>query len=147
MEQTVSYQFQSLYITWVIFGGLAFVGFGLGFMFWLDFRTRFSTAGNIAGLVVLLAGSLLGTLFGYQATQPGYFKQLTANEGGVNLRYYLPAADVAVGWSEIERISILDDRLLIQTHQEVAYSSPVVYRGDQDQLLSALTLLMANDSP
>jgi hypothetical protein len=96
--QTFLYQFQSAYITCIIFGGITFVGFSLGFAFWLDFRRRLSKSWRIAGLIVLFAGSLIGFIFGYQATQPEYFKKLTANNDGIHLAYHLVTRDVLTDW-------------------------------------------------
>ena len=147
MEQAFLYQFQSAYITWLILGGLALVGFGLGFMFWLDFRKRFSRGGHIAGLIVLFAGSFLGAFFGYQATQPEYFKKLTANDDGIRLTYHLFAEDVFLRWSEVETISIQNDRLVIEAGRAENFRSPVVFRGNQAQLLSSVTRLVPDGDP
>ena len=106
MDQTFLYQFQSAYITWIIFGGVAFVGFGLGFASWLDFRRRLSKSWRIAGLIVLFTGSLIGVFFGYQATQPEYFKKQTAYNDGIRFAYHLFSRDVFLRWSDIRTISI-----------------------------------------
>lgn len=147
MEQTFLYQFQSVYITRIIFGGIALVGFGLGFAFLLDFRRRLSRSWHIAGLVVLSAGSLIGVFFGYHATQPEYFEKLTATNDGIRLAYHLFASDVFLRWSDIRTISIHDNRLVIETRQAAVYGSPVVYRGDQKRLLSSISRLMPSDDP
>lgn len=147
MDQTFLYQFQSAYITCIIFGGITFVGFSLGFVFWLDFRRRLSKSWRIAGLIVLFAGSLIGFIFGYQATQPEYFKKLTANNDGIHLAYHLFTRDVFLSWSDIRTISIHNNRLVIETRQEADYSSLIVYRGDQEQLLSSISRLMPSDDP
>jgi hypothetical protein len=138
MEQIFSYQFQSESIAWLIFGGLTFVGVGLGYMFRLDFRKRFSKRGNLAGLMVLVAGSLLGVVLGYRAAQPAYFKKLTASTDGIRLEYYPLTADVLLPWNDIESISLQQNRLSIRGRQGVDYRSPVVYRGDQERLLQSL---------
>ncbi|NEX23110.1 hypothetical protein G3480_22895 [Thiorhodococcus mannitoliphagus] len=147
MEQTFLYQFQSVYMTWYILGGVTFVGFGLGFAFWLDFRRRLSQSWHIAGLIVLFAGSLIGVFFGYQATQPEYFKKLTANDDGIRFAYHLFTSDVFLRWSDIRAMSIQNNRLVIETRQAATYSSPVVYRGNQEQLLSSISRLMPTDHP
>jgi len=147
MEQTFLYQFQSVYITWFIFGGVTFVGFGFGFAFWLDFRRRLSKSWQIAGLIVLFSGSLIGVFFGYQATQPEYFKKLTANNDGIRIAYHLFTSDVFLRWSDIRTISIHSNRLVIETKKAAGYRSPVVYRGDQEELLSSISRLMPSDHP
>jgi hypothetical protein len=139
MEQIFSYQFQSISITLIIFSGLTFVGAGLGFMFWLDFRKRISKGGYVAGLIVLIAGALLGAFFGYEATQPRYFKMMTANYDGIRLEYYLFTNDVLLRWVDIKNIVVQQNRLMINTKQGDAYKSPVVYRGDQGRLLKSVT--------
>ena len=147
MEELFSHQFRSVSIVVFTFGGLAFVGFCLGLMFWLDFRTRFSKGWRIAGLIVLFTGSLLGVFFGYQATQPEYFKKLTANNDGIRLEYYMFTEDVLLSWSDIESISIQQNRLIINRKQGDSYGSPVVYRGDQAQLMQSINLLMPSNDP
>lgn len=145
MEQIFSHQFQSASITLLIFGGLTFVGTGLGFMFWLYFRKHYSKWGHAAGLAVLAGGSLLGVVFGYQAAQPGYFLTLTANNDGIRLEYCIHTEDVFLGWSDIESISVQQNRLIIEGRQGASYESPVVHRGDQVRLLQSITELMPSD--
>jgi hypothetical protein len=124
------------------FGGLTLAGLSLGFLFWLNFRARFSRGGHAAGLNALNAlnaGILLGALFGYQATQPGYFKALAGDHDGIRLEYYLPGNDILPRWGDIESVGIPKDRLTIIARQGAIYTSSVVYVGDQAGLLRSLT--------
>jgi hypothetical protein len=141
MEDLLSYQFRSPFTVMFIFAGLALAGFGLGFMFWLDFRRRFAEKGRLAGWFVLCAGGLVGAFFGYQATQPQYFKELTARGDGVRLEYFLFADAVVARWSEIESVSIVRDRLVIDGKQGERYVSPVIHRGDQAKLIRSIESL------
>jgi hypothetical protein len=145
MEEFFSYQFQSTSIAVFTFIGLTLVGFGLGLMFWIDFRRRFIDRGQIAGLVVIIVGTLLGMYFGYLTTQPGYFKNLKANTDGIWLDYHWFAAPVFLGWNEIERIEIQRDRLLVISKSADSYKSPVVYRDNQTQLLQSVTSWMPRE--
>ena len=129
-------------VTWFVFCGLTFVGFGLGLMFWIDFRRRYLRHGKVAGIIVWVVGSLLGVFFGYLATQPEYFKVLTADNDGIRLRYYLLANDVLLPWNEIKDISIKQNPLVVETTHDQSYRSSVVYRGAQSRLLESITQLM-----
>lgn len=146
-EQVFSYQFQSGFITLVIFAVLILVGAGLGFVFWLDFRRRGTRAWRNAGIVVMLAGALIGAGFGYRATQPEYFKAITANEDGVRLEYHHFTDDVLLRWPDIDGFSIQGDRLFIEAGQAGSYSSAVVHRPQQQRLLRSLRRLMPANDP
>ena len=147
MEELLSYHFGSVSIMVFTFFGLTFVGFGLGFGFWLDFRRRSSKDWHIAGWIVLFAGLLIGAFFGYQATQPESFKKLTANHDGIRLEYYMFTEDVLLGWNDIESILIKNNRLIINKKQGGSHVSPVVYRGDQAQLMQSINILMPGNDP
>jgi len=148
MEQVFSYQFQSEATSLFIFWGVMAVGAGLGFMFWLDFRRRPSSAWRMAAATVLLFGALLGAFFGYLSAQPKYFKKLSANNGGVRLEYYLLHEDAFLHWDDIQSVSFRANRLVIIGGRPMAtYSSPVVYRGDQERLLRSLELMMPGIEP
>jgi len=147
MEEVFSYELRSSAITMFTFVGLTLVGFGLGLVFWLDFRRRFLGRGRIAGRVVMIGGTLLGAGFGYLATQPGYFKKLTADDLGMALDYYLFSEDVFLRWGDVDRVAIEQDRLLVTGRSGDRYQSVVVYRGDQASLVRSITRLMPDDSP
>jgi hypothetical protein len=147
MEEVFSHEFRSASITVFTFVGLSLVGFGLGFMFWLDFRRRFVSGRRVAGRVVLIGGTLLGAVFGYFATQPGYFKKLTADSLGITLEYYLFGSDVVLGWNDVDGVAIEQDRLLVTGKSGDGYQSVVVYRGEQALLERSITRLMPNGSP
>lgn len=142
MEQVFSYQFQSESVALLIFAGLAFAGLGLGSMFWIDFRRRSSVAWHVAGTLAMVSGLLMGLAFGYRATQPEYFKRLTAGNEGLALDYHLFGEDALLGWSDIEDISIRGDRLVVEAGPAGRHASAVVYRGDQDRLLRSLACLL-----
>lgn len=142
MENIFSYQFQSESTVRLIFGGLTFIGVGLGSVFWSDFRKRSSRSWRIAGVLVMIAGSLLGVTFGYRATQPEYFKSLTAGDDGLALEYYLFGEDVFLRWDAVKSISIRENRLIVDGGPLEIHRSPVVYRGDQDRLLGVLSCFL-----
>jgi hypothetical protein len=142
MEEFV-HQLQSPAMPWIIGLGLALVGFGMGLLSWVDFRRRFPRGGRAAGWIALIAGTLLGTGAGYLATQPGYFKALAADAGGIRLDYGPFARGVFLAWDEVQRVDIRNDRLLIATRSGDRHRSMVVYRGDQQALASALAPLRA----
>jgi len=104
MEQFFSYQFQSESTTLFIFWGMTIMGSGLGFMFWLDFFRRSSSAWRMAAATVLLSGASLGGFFGYLSAQPEYFKRLSANDERIRLEYYLLHKQVFLRWEDIQSI-------------------------------------------
>lgn len=147
MGQVFSYQFQSELSALFIFWGLTAVGTGLGFMFWLDFRRRTSSAWRIAGTTVLFSGALLGAFFGYLSTQPEYFKKLSADNDGIRLEYHLLTEDIFLHWSDIKSISFQAHRLIIIGGRPVVtYSSPVVYHNEQEPLLRSLKRMMPSNN-
>jgi hypothetical protein len=90
-------------------------------------------------VIVLVAGSLLGIVLGYHATQPAYFMKLTANDDGIQLEYGLFTKYVFLPWMDIENISIQKYQLIILGKRGERYASPVVYRGEQSRLLQSVT--------
>ena len=146
MELTFTYQFGSPSIVYLTFLGITFVGFALGVGFWLDFRRRFVKRGAVAGLVVLIAGTLMGGAAGYFGTQPGHFRRLSAKGDGIVLTYYVPPSSVRLAWNEIGQAAIKENRLEFVDKAGNTYSSPVVYRGDQDELLQSMQRFIAKEN-
>lgn len=146
MGEVFSYELRSAFITTFTLVGIALVGFGLGFMFRLDFRRRFESGGRLAGRVVMIGGTLLGAVFGYLATQPGHFKRLTADNLGMTLDYHLPGGHVFLEWNDVDSVGIRQDRLLVIGRSGESHRSVVVYRGDQAPLIRSITRLRPTDS-
>ncbi|WP_213380964.1 hypothetical protein [Allochromatium tepidum] len=147
MEEIFSYQFHSESTVRLIFGGLTVVGVGLGTLFWIDFRRRSSRSWRIAGVLVMIAGLLLGAIFGYRATQPEYFKRLAADNDGLALEYYLFSEDVFLRWDTVNSITVRENRLIVDGGALGTYRSSVVYRGDQDRLLGVLACFLPEGGP
>lgn len=141
--EAVVHSFQSPVVSWVIGLGLTLVGFGMGLTAWMDFPRRFPRGGRAAGRVVLIAGTLLGAAAGHLATQPGSFKQIAADAGGIRLDYGPFAPDAVLDWDEVERIGLRDHRVLIETRSGDMHRSMVVHRGDQRSLEQSLATLRA----
>jgi len=139
---TFVYEFGSPSLSLYLFLGLTLVGFGLGLAFWLDFRRRYRRGGRLAGSVVLIAGTLMGAGFGYLAGQPKYFKDLSVDAQGMSLEYGFPASRVWLPWHEIEEVEMRADRLVLTTRDGTRYRSPVVYRGEQEQLMHSIKMVL-----
>lgn len=129
---------------YLVFVGVSLVGVLLGLMFWIDFRRRFARSGPMAAWIVLVAGALIGVGFGHKATQPAYFKHLAADREQITLRYLLPTVHVELPWSQVTNVSIRDDRLMVATAVDT-FTSPVIYRPDQRQLLDSLVAVRPRD--
>ena len=142
MEEVFSREFQSSSMAAFTFLGLTVIGSGLGFAFWLDFRRRFENGGNVAGTIVLIAGTLLGVGFGYLTTQPGHFKNLTADKDGIGIDYGFLTSRVFLRWKDVENVEIQRDRLTITSMSGDSFQSPVVYRGEQSQLVQSIIAFM-----
>ncbi len=142
MQELFFHEFRSTSLEYYIFLGLTLIGFALGLMFWKDFRKRFDRGGRLASWIILFVGMLMGMFFGYLAIQPEYFKNISANAEGITLRYSLFTSNITLVWEDIDQLELQQDKLVIIDKNGTNYHSPVVYQGDQTQLMQSLQELI-----
>ena len=135
MDDSITYQFQSMAMQALVCCAITFVGSGLGCAFWIDFRRRTGRGWARAGTVVWVLGTLIGLGFGMLSTQPGQVTRLTASRSGLRLESGLLGPTVELAWSEVRVVDIQRDRLVVETGRGAVFTSAVVYRGDQQKLL------------
>ena len=128
----------SISVTYFVFLGIALIGFGLGFAFWIGYRKSQSQKYHYLANFVWIFSTVIGLIFGYLSTQPFYFRQLTVTGHGFEVVYILPHKMVFLNWDNIESIVIRHNRLVITAKSLKTYTSPVIYLGDQNDIIKSI---------